>query len=97
MRISDWSSDVCSSDLFHNVSRCRPPPEKPIPFAGDGKGAVAGISCSEHGPPARCFGPEATERAGGTRAPDLRRPDIPADGGPADGGTVTEDDLCLWG
>src|SRR3546814_16549898 len=23
MRISDWSSDVCSSDLVHEVNRCR--------------------------------------------------------------------------
>src|SRR3546814_5184196 len=29
MRISDWSSDVCSSDLKHNTRRsCRTPPRK---------------------------------------------------------------------
>src|SRR3546814_16420633 len=28
MRISDWSSDVCSSDLFHHGRRRRPPRDR---------------------------------------------------------------------
>src|SRR3546814_9192964 len=34
MRISDWSSDVCSSDLPHRRSRRRPPPSSRPPWYG---------------------------------------------------------------
>src|SRR3546814_3420186 len=35
MRISDWSSDVCSSDLYAPLPRDLPPfaPDKPLPVA----------------------------------------------------------------
>src|SRR3546814_16437107 len=40
MRISDWSSDVCSSDLptlrFRNVEPTPPPPSRPPPGHGHG-------------------------------------------------------------
>src|SRR3546814_5252327 len=38
MRISDWSSDVCSSDLFEDAEQhccAEPLPEEPIDLAGD--------------------------------------------------------------
>src|SRR3546814_9470577 len=35
MRISDWSSDVCSSDLFRGrAAICGKPPPSPTPFSG---------------------------------------------------------------
>src|SRR3546814_9284840 len=40
MRISDWSSDVCSSDLSPPPRR-QPPPSRPAPPAG-------GVSASHH-------------------------------------------------
>src|SRR3546814_7761641 len=41
MRMSDWSSDVCSSDLAHGVADDRPDAETPHPAGGVGDDALA--------------------------------------------------------
>src|SRR3546814_8679773 len=64
MRISDWSSDVCSSDLSGAVSLRRLCGEResqvtrrgvnlpqPRPRAGRGPGILSGSNCHAHSPP----------------------------------------------
>src|SRR3546814_12928675 len=38
MRISDWSSDVCSSDLISRMDRARDMPHVPVSIAGASEG-----------------------------------------------------------
>src|SRR3546814_5741151 len=47
MRISDWSSDVCSSDLLGRTSRCSPPPSDIL--TGLGAGLLVRIFASVRG------------------------------------------------
>src|SRR3546814_193562 len=48
MRISDWSSDVCSSDLEHEVARGKPAIERALPdrWMNVHKKKIAGIDRS---------------------------------------------------
>src|SRR3546814_8153692 len=44
MRISDWSSDVCSSDLIDNTSRFRMDPDVPLVVPEVNPEAIAGYT-----------------------------------------------------
>src|SRR3546814_20206019 len=65
MRIRDWSSDVCSSDLKSAPRRPRPPRARKPPLSS--KTGAAGGS-----PPQPAGGQDAGEEAEPARAPALR-------------------------
>src|SRR3546814_7506088 len=50
MRISDWSSDVCSSDLKRNVTRCPTISVYPRIVARGGAGGEAAFVIEKSGP-----------------------------------------------
>src|SRR3546814_8336858 len=51
MRISDWSSDVCSSDLTLSESRQKPPAGLPVPPAGQRRRVAAMNHIAASAPP----------------------------------------------
>src|SRR3546814_18676673 len=76
MRISDWSSDVCSSDLFTPIRSARKTLENPQarPFTGPG-----GVDMVRpHGPAGEgktvqdCAAPEGHAQQGGSRDPAMK-------------------------
>src|SRR3546814_18168329 len=79
MRISDWSSDVCSSDLVRQATHCAPIPRTPI-------SAIARACCSilrsllSHGPacrPGTCAPLERTFRPKPIRPPPVQHDEEP--------------------
>src|SRR3546814_7767154 len=63
MRISDWSSDVCSSDLERREGRCRAPA---FPRSGRAiQNSVRAVSQAARGDGARGCGAEARRRCRG--------------------------------
>src|SRR3546814_6933512 len=71
MRISDWSSDVCSSDLLRGLERCREAGDRP-----QGQDAVPAAAPRAHRSGSRtgAEGPAAADRPRpGARAADGRR------------------------
>src|SRR3546814_20595617 len=71
MRISDWSSDVCSSDLKVRKAPDEGRPDSPSPAKREKVAQSAGW-----GPARQPFSCEAGER--GHKAPDEGRPDSPS-------------------
>src|SRR3546814_2672346 len=51
MRISDWSSDVCSSDLQHPIADGRPRQDDAGEDGEDGQDDRLGADSAGHGPP----------------------------------------------
>src|SRR3546814_17700011 len=68
MRISDWSSDVCSSDLLAGERRHRRPPQRVVDEVFEADGAIG------EGAGDRVADAELCLNDGGRRLTDLERP-----------------------
>src|SRR3546814_8754396 len=83
MRISDWSSDVCSSDLIPAAAHRRRPARRELPPGprGASRGAGGGLRRTDLGPdPRRRRGPPGRHRRAPGRRPADRGQDAQAPG-----------------